>query len=72
MSQEEFSTIDECLTNTDVLYVTRVQKERFKSVDEYEKVSLTIALGKLSPKSKCQLLLQGEVKECRRRSQRKD
>jgi aspartate carbamoyltransferase catalytic subunit len=36
--QNEFSTLDEVLPETDVLYVTRVQKERFENTDEYEKV----------------------------------
>jgi len=30
--------MDEALPNTDVLYVTRVQKERFASEEEYESV----------------------------------
>lgn len=31
-------SLDEVLDETDVLYVTRVQKERFKSEEEWEKV----------------------------------
>jgi len=38
VSQEEFSTLEAALPDTDVLYVTRVQKERFASQAEYEKV----------------------------------
>jgi len=38
MAQREYSTLDEALPNTDVLYVTRVQKERFASEEEYESV----------------------------------
>jgi carbamoyl-phosphate synthase/aspartate carbamoyltransferase/dihydroorotase len=37
-SQEEYTSLDEVLPDTDVLYVTRVQKERFKSIEEYNKV----------------------------------
>jgi aspartate carbamoyltransferase len=36
--QAEFATLDTVLPETDVLYVTRVQKERFENTDEYEKV----------------------------------
>jgi len=36
--QNEFSTLDKVLPETDVLYVTRVQKERFENADDYEKV----------------------------------
>jgi aspartate carbamoyltransferase len=36
--QAEFSSITDVLPETDVLYVTRVQKERFEDPAEYEKV----------------------------------
>ena len=36
--QAEFASLDTVLPETDVLYVTRVQKERFENTDEYEKV----------------------------------
>uniref|UniRef100_A0A8C3IAH3 Carbamoyl-phosphate synthetase 2, aspartate transcarbamylase, and dihydroorotase n=1 Tax=Chrysemys picta bellii TaxID=8478 RepID=A0A8C3IAH3_CHRPI len=36
IKQEEFDSIEEALPDTDVLYVTRIQKERFDSVQEYE------------------------------------
>lgn len=36
--QSEYATLDEVLPQTDVLYVTRVQKERFEDPSEYEKV----------------------------------
>jgi carbamoyl-phosphate synthase/aspartate carbamoyltransferase len=32
------SSLDEVLRDTDVLYVTRVQRERFEDLDEYERV----------------------------------
>jgi len=38
ISQNEFSTLDKVLPDTDVLYVTRVQKERFEDPADYEKV----------------------------------
>ena len=36
--QAEYSTLEPVLADTDVLYVTRVQKERFENLDEYESV----------------------------------
>lgn len=36
--QAEYTTIDPVLAETDVLYVTRVQKERFESLEAYESV----------------------------------
>lgn len=38
ISQAEFSTLEKVLPETDVLYVTRVQKERFEDPADYEKV----------------------------------
>ncbi|XP_060593985.1 CAD protein-like isoform X2 [Ruditapes philippinarum] len=35
--QEELETLEEALLDTDVLYMTRIQKERFTSEQEYEK-----------------------------------
>jgi len=36
--EEQFQRLDDVLAETDVLYVTRVQKERFDDVDAYESV----------------------------------
>jgi aspartate carbamoyltransferase catalytic subunit len=38
ISQAEYNSLTEVLPETDVLYVTRVQKERFEDPAEYEKV----------------------------------
>lgn len=38
ISQAEYKTLEVVLPKTDVLYVTRVQKERFEDIDLYEKV----------------------------------
>jgi aspartate carbamoyltransferase len=38
ITQKEFSSLEEVLPETDVLYVTRVQKERFEDPADYEKV----------------------------------
>ncbi|XP_064196290.1 CAD protein isoform X2 [Anguilla rostrata] len=35
IKQEEFGSIEEALPDTDVLYMTRIQKERFASEEEY-------------------------------------
>ncbi|XP_076085937.1 multifunctional protein CAD-like [Mytilus galloprovincialis] len=35
--QEEFSSLEDALPETDVLYMTRIQKERFSSSDQFEK-----------------------------------
>lgn len=40
ISQESFDTLDAVLSSTDVLYVTRVQKERFSDLGEYETLKL--------------------------------
>jgi len=36
--QREFSSIEDALPNTDVLYMTRIQKERFANESDYTKV----------------------------------
>jgi aspartate carbamoyltransferase catalytic subunit len=38
VQQHEFAELDPVLPDTDVLYVTRVQKERFEDAQEYESV----------------------------------
>ena len=38
VTQNVGANIDEVLPHTDVLYVTRVQKERFENIDEYEEL----------------------------------
>ncbi len=38
IEQQEFAALEPVLPETDVLYVTRVQKERFESLEAYEKV----------------------------------
>lgn len=38
ISQRVFNSLEECLRTTDVLYMTRIQKERFASEEEYQKV----------------------------------
>jgi aspartate carbamoyltransferase len=38
MQQRAHTTLEPVLSNTDVLYVTRVQKERFEDLDDYDSV----------------------------------
>lgn len=46
VSQYEYSTLDPCLAETDVLYVTRVQKERFTDEAAYESVKDAYVIDK--------------------------
>lgn len=39
--QEEYSDMREAVQGANVLYVTRVQKERFEDVEEYDKVKVS-------------------------------
>ncbi len=39
IQQAEYASLDEILPETDVLYVTRIQKERFEEPADYEKVA---------------------------------
>ncbi|WAR14414.1 PYR1-like protein [Mya arenaria] len=36
--QQEMNSLEQALVETDVLYMTRIQKERFSSTDEYEQI----------------------------------
>jgi len=46
VKQEELSTLDAALlSRADVLYVTRVQKERFSSIEEYERLKLSFIIS---------------------------
>ncbi|CAF4612357.1 unnamed protein product, partial [Rotaria sp. Silwood2] len=44
---KSFTNLEEILPHTDVLYMTRIQKERFTSEEEYQKVC---DLYKITPK----------------------
>ncbi|MFX1465389.1 MAG: aspartate carbamoyltransferase, partial [Promethearchaeota archaeon] len=45
-STQEVSELDEIITDLDVLYVTRIQKERFPDPSEYEKVKDSYIISK--------------------------
>lgn len=40
IQQEKFSTLEEALPDTDVLYMTRIQRERFDTQEEYNRVRI--------------------------------
>lgn len=42
--QEEFDNLEAVLSDTDVLYMTRIQKERFGSEEEYNEVRLCLSV----------------------------
>ena len=42
--QEVFTNMEDALIETDVLYMTRIQKERFTSMTDYEKVRIVLRL----------------------------
>jgi carbamoyl-phosphate synthase/aspartate carbamoyltransferase/dihydroorotase len=39
ISQEKFDSLEAVLPETDILYMTRIQRERFASQEEYDRVS---------------------------------
>src|SRR4051812_41111675 len=39
VEQREFTTLESVMATSDVLYVTRVQKERFADIEDYHKVA---------------------------------
>ncbi len=51
MDQAEYTDLDQALPGTDVLYVTRVQKERFEDPADFEKVKDAYVIGAASMKS---------------------
>jgi carbamoyl-phosphate synthase/aspartate carbamoyltransferase/dihydroorotase len=44
IAKQEFDKLEEALPETDVLYMTRIQKERFSSEEEYKKVEGSFVL----------------------------
>lgn len=43
--QGEFNSLEDILPDTDVLYMTRIQRERFSTQEEYEKVGFLAFLS---------------------------
>jgi aspartate carbamoyltransferase catalytic subunit len=70
IKQNEHTDLDAVLAGTDVLYVTRVQKERFENLDEYEQVkSLYVINAETMKKAKGKMIVMhplprvGEISE---------
>jgi aspartate carbamoyltransferase catalytic subunit len=70
IQQNEHADLDAVLADTDVLYVTRVQKERFENLDEYEQVkSLYVINADTMKKAKSKMIVMhplprvGEINE---------
>jgi aspartate carbamoyltransferase len=58
VSQKEYTTLEPVLAETDVLYVTRVQKERFEDQKEYEKVkSLFVITPEIMQEAKEEMVI---------------
>ncbi len=58
IAQEEFNSLEEALPDTDVLYMTRIQKERFESNEEYEKAAgLYVLTPQLMRKAKKRMIV---------------
>ncbi|XP_064626437.1 multifunctional protein CAD-like isoform X2 [Lineus longissimus] len=56
--QEEMSSLEDALADTDVLYMTRIQRERFSSEDEYKKVcGCYVVTPKLMTKAKNKMIV---------------
>lgn len=56
--QREYSTLEEVLPQTDVVYMTRIQKERFENLDEYNRIfGLYIITPQLMTKAKKKMIV---------------
>lgn len=47
VTQRNYDSIEEALPSTDVLYMTRIQRERFKSEEDYKRVSRDVPHRKI-------------------------
>lgn len=70
IQQKEHSELEAVIGDTDVLYVTRVQKERFENLDDYEQVkSLYVINAETMKKAKTKMIVMhplprvGEISE---------
>ena len=56
--EQNIVSLDEAIINSDVLYVTRIQKERFATIEEYDKVAgCYIIDAKLMEKAKSKMIV---------------
>lgn len=47
VTQRTFDSIEQALPSTDVLYMTRIQRERFKTEEDYKRVSQGVPFQKM-------------------------
>jgi carbamoyl-phosphate synthase/aspartate carbamoyltransferase/dihydroorotase len=58
IAQKEFSSLEDALPDTDVLYMTRIQKERFTSEEEYKSsCGLFVVTPQLMTKAKKKMIV---------------
>src|SRR4051812_10192288 len=58
ITQNDYTKLDEVIAHTDVLYVTRIQRERFSDLKEYEEVKGTYVVNNsLMTKAKTHMIV---------------
>jgi carbamoyl-phosphate synthase/aspartate carbamoyltransferase/dihydroorotase len=56
--QQEYSTLEEALPSTDVLYMTRIQKERFETAQDYDRLAgLYVVTPQIMRKAKKKMIV---------------
>lgn len=56
--QNEYESLEEVLPETDVIYMTRIQRERFKNIEEYKKFcGLYVITPQLMTKAKKRMIV---------------
>ncbi len=63
--QEEMSSLEQALVDTDVLYMTRIQKERFDSLADYERAAnMYILTPQLMRNAKKKMIVMHPLPRC--------
>jgi len=58
IAQREYASLEEVLPESDVVYMTRIQKERFHNLDEYNKIfGLYVITPQLMTKAKSKMIV---------------
>lgn len=58
ITQHEYTSLEEVLPESDVVYMTRIQKERFQNLEDYEKsCGLYIITPQLMTKAKSKMIV---------------
>lgn len=58
IKQQEYTSLEEVLPESDVVYMTRIQKERFKNIEDYKKsCGLYIITPQLMTKAKKRMIV---------------